>query len=691
MNTDTETTDSETTGTDITGEDRGSVAGWFVRADVDQLLDNPADARGGDRDQAPLVELAASIRSVGLLQALTVVPDPADGERFVIYAGHRRRDAARLAAAQLIADALGHDITADPALLALEVDPDSDEARREAGADVVAAAERLRWLPCLVRPDLVAEVGMEIAAGLIENGIRHGLTTGQRARAAEQLSLADGWTVTRIATATGLSRTQARAAAALPRLGETARQATYRGELSLEHAAVLDELAADGATDDELGLLARSGSMFDHHVAELRKTLRRRSAAAALRDEADLRGWALYDEPDGYPLDSPLAPLWSLSRSDDPDAVPVLPRHGEDADPTRSRAASPYALLPDHGVLLHNDPWEDPHLEVVCADPDAHGYRRDSRSMLYVEPGVDAAPDHAEHAGEQPSASDQPDPRGEQGSGHTPGHDLEAPASADTPPTDGDQGGGTPHAGQDRGGQGVGDHDEGDPEWEAEAQRRRAEAAAREERRRAEAVEAAEQAARQAAERAAENERIEAERAARQARRDALETAAETRWRHTAGLLRTQKGATGHVELPAVVLARFPWLLGEADDLAGAQEVTALCAEPDRDPVTGAQRWSAGRVTHRAVVMTAWLLHQNLTAASLVGPPMIEVVEAEPAAWWLDYLTARGYQPAEVETEVRATLDEIITEGLAAEYGDGSGEGDGPRDETTEATGSDPH
>lgn len=684
MTTDTEITD--TTGTESGAtEDRDSAAGWFVRARVDQLLDNPADARGGDRDQAALVELAASIRSVGLLQALTVVPDPADRERFVIYAGHRRRDAARLAAAQLVADALGHDISADPALLALEVDPDSDEAHHEAGTDVVAAAERLRWLPCLVRPDLAAEVGMEIAAGLIENGVRDGLTTGQRARAAEQLSLADGWTITRIATATGLSRTQARAAASLPRLGETARQATYRGELSLEHAAVLDELAADGATDDELGLLARSGSMFDHHVAELRKTLRRRSAAAALRDEADLRGWALYDEPDGYPLDSPLAPLWSLSRGDDPAAAPLLPRHGEDADPTCSRVASPYALLPDHGVLLHNDPWEDPHLEVVCADPDAHGYRRDPRSMLYVEPDVEpdaeVTPDHAETATEPPPALDEPDPTGEQDSGDTPAdRDVELPASGHTPPR---PTGGAPgvdhHADQDRHGQDTGNQDQSDPEWEAETRRRRAEAEAREEQRRAEAAEAAEQAARQAAERAAENERIEAERAARQARHDALETAAETRWRHTAGLLRTQKGATGHGELPAVVLARFPWLLSEADDLAGAQEVTALCAEPDRDPATGTQRWSAGRVTHRAVVMTAWLLHQNLTATSLVEAPTVEAIEAEPAAWWLDYLTARGYQPAEVETELRAALDEIITGSLAAEHGDPTGEGDSQR------------
>ena len=148
---------------------------------------------------------------------------------------------------------------------------------------------------------------MDIAAGLIENDLRAGITSGQRARAAEQLSLAEGWNIPRIASATGLSRAQARAAAALSRLGDGARQATYRGELSLEHVAVLDQLAGEGATEEELGLLARSGSMFDHHVSELGKTLRRRGAAAALLDEADTRGWTLFEEPEGYPLDSPRA------------------------------------------------------------------------------------------------------------------------------------------------------------------------------------------------------------------------------------------------------------------------------------------------------------------------------------------------------------------------------------------------
>lgn len=663
MTTDTTTSSSDTGAA-------GPAPGSFVLAHVEQLLDNPADARAGERDQASLLELASSIRTVGLLQALTVVPDPDDPERFVIYAGHRRRDAARLAAGQLIAHALGYDVAADPTLVGLDVDPASDEARREAGPEVGAAADRVLWLPCLVRPDLAAEVGMDLAAGLIENGVRDALTTGQRARAAGQLSLADGWTVTKIATATGLSRRQARAAAALPRLGDAAREATYRGELSLEHAAVLDDLAAEGATGDELGLLARSGTMFDHHVAELGKTLRRRATAADLRDESDTRGWTLYDEPEGYPLDSALAPLWSLSRAEDPDGAPLLPRGGEGADPAADSSAAAYALLPGHGVLLHNDPWEDPHLEVVCADPDTHGYRRDPRSMLYVDPdpGPDHGSDPAGRGGEQPAPKPSrpaPDPAA--------GHDDAAPASEPGEHHAG-PGGTAPDNSEGRGTVRDTATEPSRVQADAAQEGRRADAAL-EEQRRAETAALEEQhrveAERRAAERAAENERIEAERAAAQARRDAVETAAETRWAHTASLLRTQKGAAAHVELPAVVLARFPWLLGEVDDVAHRAEIAALCAEPDRDSRSGEQRWSSGRITHRAVVITAWLLHQNLTAAFLLQRSVIELIEAEPAIWWFDYLTARGYQPAEVETQARTVLEEIVTEGLAAEHGDG--------------------
>lgn len=74
------------------------------------MHDNPADVRGGDRDPATLSELAASIRAAGILPALTVIPVAKTshedaGEQFVVYAEHRRRDAARLAAAQVHVEA----------------------------------------------------------------------------------------------------------------------------------------------------------------------------------------------------------------------------------------------------------------------------------------------------------------------------------------------------------------------------------------------------------------------------------------------------------------------------------------------------------------------------------------------------------------------------------------------------------
>lgn len=607
------------------GQDPEGSGVRFVLAHVGTLHDNPADVRGGDRDPDRLVEFASSIRAAGILQALTVVPVPETGdqdaeEQFVVYAGHRRRDAARLAAAQVLVEAIqaaettaGDSPDDDPeqaddcaeeqgeheALDATLVDPGDEALRARAGAAACARADSLLWVPCLVRPDLASAVGMDIASGLIENGVRGGITAGQRARAAEQLSLADGWDVTRIAAATGLTRTQARAAAALPRLNEATRQATYREELSLEHVAALDELDAAGATDDELDLLTRSRTMFDHHAAELRKTLRRRSLAATLLDEVDSRGWTLYQEPEGYPWRSALAPLWTLYYPSDPGVGPGAAPGGRegtvllaqaDCDPSQSSEAAAFASLPGHGVVLHNDPWADPHLEVVCADPEAWEYRRDRRSSYYVE--TDAERAEREQA--------------------------DAVAFADA--------------------------DAAQAEREAEHQRRLAE--------------------RRAAEEAAEAQRV-----AEAARRDALATAAETRWKFTAGLVRNQKAAVRYANLPAVLLGRFPWLLGDADFARDGDEVTALCPDPDRDPASHRRRWTDGRVSHRAVVTAARLLHDNVTAAAAMRRDMIEELEAEPALWWLDYLTGQGYQLAEVETQARASFDEVITECLAAEFG----------------------
>lgn len=60
---------------------------------TDQLRPHPANVRGPTGD---VVELAASIRSVGVLQPLVVMAVPAKPGLFVVLAGHRRLAAARL-------------------------------------------------------------------------------------------------------------------------------------------------------------------------------------------------------------------------------------------------------------------------------------------------------------------------------------------------------------------------------------------------------------------------------------------------------------------------------------------------------------------------------------------------------------------------------------------------------------------
>jgi hypothetical protein len=66
-------------------------------------------------------------------------------------------------------------------------------------------------------------------------------------------------------------------------------------------------------------------------------------------------------------------------------------------------------------------------------------------------------------------------------------------------------------------------------------------------------------------------------------------------------------------------------------------------------------------------------LHDNVTGAASMRAEHDRGAGAEPALWWLDYLAGQGYQLAEVETQARASFDEVITECLAAEFGNETG------------------
>ncbi|MCA8903202.1 MAG: ParB/RepB/Spo0J family partition protein, partial [Hyphomonas sp.] len=68
---------------------------------IDQIRRNPAQPRR-TFDEAALQELADSIRTKGVLQAILVRPDPKDPGNYQIIAGERRWRAAKLAGLKAI-------------------------------------------------------------------------------------------------------------------------------------------------------------------------------------------------------------------------------------------------------------------------------------------------------------------------------------------------------------------------------------------------------------------------------------------------------------------------------------------------------------------------------------------------------------------------------------------------------------
>ena len=85
-------------------------------ADIGPHPNNPR------QDLGDLTELADSIRSQGVLQPITVVPDPEDPMRYVCVLGHRRHAASKLAGQHLIPGMIRTDLSASQQLVAMGVE-----------------------------------------------------------------------------------------------------------------------------------------------------------------------------------------------------------------------------------------------------------------------------------------------------------------------------------------------------------------------------------------------------------------------------------------------------------------------------------------------------------------------------------------------------------------------------------------
>jgi len=282
----------------------------LVHLDPNTLHDHPSNVRDelGDLD-----ELTASIRQIGILEPLTVVPTD-DGHRIVT--GHRRKAA--------------------------------------------AIAAGLATVPCHVRPDLGADSD-QVLAMLIENLRRHDLTELEEARGYQQL-LDLGLSATKIAKATGTPRTRVRDALAVTKSNTALTTATSHG-LTLDQALVLTEFEDDDDAIDTLTDTAiEDPDDLLHAASRIRQERERQAEYERLVAEHETAGLTILDQrPESYSSTALSVPriLDTLIDGDD-----------QALDPDQ------HASCPGHAVWIEKaTSWHSPRPSYACVDPQTYGHR----------------------------------------------------------------------------------------------------------------------------------------------------------------------------------------------------------------------------------------------------------------------------------------------------------------------------
>jgi len=192
----------------------------LVVIDPNELLDHPDNIRKGKPEVGDLVE---SIREVGVLEPLLVVP--AEDDRLMVVAGHRRKAAAIAA-----------------------------------GLDTVE---------CLIRFDLASKAAA-IGGMLVENDQRHDLTDAERAGAYQTL-LDLGEEAGRIGRLGGISAEEVERAAALTSK-KKAHGIALKHDLSIEDSLILADFESDKEALKELAVVAiKEPHMLAHRASRIRK------------------------------------------------------------------------------------------------------------------------------------------------------------------------------------------------------------------------------------------------------------------------------------------------------------------------------------------------------------------------------------------------------------------------------------
>lgn len=274
--------------------------------DLDLVDPHPRNPR---RDLGDLTELTASIKTDGVRSPIHVGIS-SDGQRYVVLAGHRRREA--------------------------------------------AIAAGLATIPAIIREDVKTDAAALVEMA-VENLLRTDLTPIEEATLFEQLQIAGLKPVT-IAKRTGRKRATVDARLALLALPEQTRDAIHGAQLSLEDAAALVEFADDEKTVERLTAAAGT-SDFRWQLQNARRRREEAAKEAATRSALEAAGVAVVDRPERW---------WTmtLDRVVDDSVVEGLDDH--DAKTEAWRAA--HAECPHHAAYITGG-----RAEYICLQPDVHG------------------------------------------------------------------------------------------------------------------------------------------------------------------------------------------------------------------------------------------------------------------------------------------------------------------------------
>lgn len=222
---------------------------------IDVLRPHPANPRITAVADKALVD---SIKSLGLIDSLIVVPDPGNEDLFLIVDGHRRFDGCQ-----------------------------------QAG---------LSEVPVRVREDLVTEA-QQIELMAVTGLQKENLSPVEEARAFEQLTLL-GLDEAAIAKSTGFSKRRVKERLKLTGLTDTAQAKVHAGEATLLDVAAFDEFADDPtaieALEEDLGT-----DNYRHTVMRLKARKKRAADYAAIVEG--------FEEQGVKPADADAGGFWSLT------------------------------------------------------------------------------------------------------------------------------------------------------------------------------------------------------------------------------------------------------------------------------------------------------------------------------------------------------------------------------------------